>query len=107
MECQWWCCVADLSILNSTGRTEKSVLEPSSGVWWRGGGKEYACTQSSEIFVLVPSHSLWLLCEFLINTDHTNSLLKLSSFHFILHAVLWSLASKPTMPELKAVGHPL
>ena len=52
-------------------------------------------------------HTLWLLCEFLINTDHTYSLLKLSSFHFILHAVLWSLASKPTIPELKAVGHPL
>jgi hypothetical protein len=117
VECQWSCCIGYLSILNSTGETEKSVMKPVQGIrfWWGGGcvigGGEHCGHPVIWSFRSCTFTQFCLLCEFLVITDHTTSLLKFISLGIILHVILWSLASKlctlPTISELKIYGHPL
>jgi hypothetical protein len=69
------CCIGDLSILNSAGERDNVSSSQLKGSG-QGGEGVHAGIQSSEVFVLVPSHSFefCLLCEFLVVADHTDFL---------------------------------
>jgi hypothetical protein len=89
-------------------RNRKSVMDPVQRFRSWGGGCRHPVIWS---FRSCTFTQFCLLCEFLVITDDTNSLLKFSSLGVILQVILWSVASilctLPTISELKVFGHPL